>query len=275
MNTVIGSGARLMRGMVVVVRAVLLAGLAATASAEVVIYEHDNFQGRSFVASDAAPNLASQGFNDQVSSVEVRGGPWQFCEHAGFGGQCVVLNPGRYASLRAMGMNDRVSSLRPAGGGNGAAGPAAIELYEHDDFAGRVFRANGATPNLQPQGFNDTASSIVIHSGRWEVCSDAEYRGRCVTLDPGRYRRLREQELNDVISSLRPVGGTAGLPSPGTAAPGSPVVERAMFNTWRVTYPDGCIVYYNDARQRSTAEPGCSTGQLAHADDLMARGAGR
>jgi uncharacterized protein YcfJ len=39
-------------------------------------------------------------------------GRWEACEHAQFGGQCIVLRPGRYRSLNAMGMNDRVSSVR-------------------------------------------------------------------------------------------------------------------------------------------------------------------
>jgi uncharacterized protein YcfJ len=37
---------------------------------------------------------------------------WEICEHARFGGQCVVLRPGRYASLQHLGLNDRVSSVR-------------------------------------------------------------------------------------------------------------------------------------------------------------------
>ena len=37
---------------------------------------------------------------------------WEVCENAGFGGRCVVLRPGRYPSLAAMGLNDRVSSVR-------------------------------------------------------------------------------------------------------------------------------------------------------------------
>ena len=34
------------------------------------------------------------------------------CEDAGFHGRCVVLRPGRYPSLAAMGLNDRISSVR-------------------------------------------------------------------------------------------------------------------------------------------------------------------
>jgi hypothetical protein len=54
-----------------------------------------------------------QGFNDRASSVIVRGGWWEACEDARFGGQCVTLRPGSYANLAAMGLNDRISSVRP------------------------------------------------------------------------------------------------------------------------------------------------------------------
>jgi hypothetical protein len=95
--------------------ALALGSAAAQVSAQVRIYEHDNFGGRSFTANGPVGDFARHRFNDRASSVIVRGGSWQLCDNARFGGRCVVLRPGRYPSLSAMGMNDRVSSLRPAG----------------------------------------------------------------------------------------------------------------------------------------------------------------
>ena len=40
------------------------------------------------------------------------GDRWEACENTRFGGRCVVLRPGRYPSLVAMGMNGRISSVR-------------------------------------------------------------------------------------------------------------------------------------------------------------------
>lgn len=241
------------------------------AAAELVLYEHDNYEGRSFLSTDRTPNLEPLGFNDLASSVDVRSGQWQLCEDAEYRGQCIVLNPGKYPSLRTLGMNDRVSSVRQLGATASAGGPAAIELYEHDDFAGRVFRSNAANPNLQNEGFNDTTSSLVIRSGRWELCSDADYRGRCVTLEPGSYRRLRERDMNDMISSLRPLDGVPVTSAPGPAGPGAPVVEQGMFNTWRVVFPDGCSVHYDATRRRTVSEPVCTPGQIGQADEAIAR----
>lgn len=92
-----------------------LAASAATASAQVTFFEHDGFRGRSFTSDRSIVDFSHFGFNDLASSVIVRSGRWELCDNARFGGRCVVLRPGRYGSLSAMGMNDRVSSVRRAG----------------------------------------------------------------------------------------------------------------------------------------------------------------
>ena len=82
------------------------------ASAQIIFYENDGFQGRSFTAQRQVDDFSRAGFNDRASSVVVQSNRWEVCEDAGFGGRCVVLRQGRYDSLAAMGLNDRVSSVR-------------------------------------------------------------------------------------------------------------------------------------------------------------------
>lgn len=94
----------------------IAAAAAFQASAQVRLFEHDGYSGRSVNVSQPVRDLTQLGFNDRASSVVVRGGRWTLCDHSRFGGRCVNLRPGRYPSLSAMGLNDRVSSLRPAGG---------------------------------------------------------------------------------------------------------------------------------------------------------------
>ncbi|MEO6363994.1 MAG: beta/gamma crystallin-related protein [Caldimonas sp.] len=89
---------------------------AASALAQVRLFEHDGFAGRSLTINDSVRDLSRSGFNDRASSAEVRGGRWTLCDSARFSGSCVTLRPGRYTSLSAMGLNDRVSSVRRAGG---------------------------------------------------------------------------------------------------------------------------------------------------------------
>lgn len=263
--------------------AVLAATLCTQAAAELVLYENDDFDGRSFRAYVAEPNLNRMAFNDLASSIVVRSGSWELCSDADFRGQCITLSPGSYPSLRSMGLNDRVSSVRPAssgggnwGGGWGGGGGGPVELYEHADYGGRSI-ATGGSANLVRQSFNDKVSSIVIRSGRWEFCVDADYRGRCITLGPGSYGNLGDMGLNDEISSLRPTGGPPswgnGRPPQGgwggddDSAPQVVMAGRAG----RVVFNNGCVVYYNAGGQRFQNLPACHGRQIPRADDAMAR----
>lgn len=84
----------------------------APAGAQVVFYEGENFQGRSFTAQTQIDDFTRYGFNDMAASAVVLGDRWEACENVRFGGRCVVMRPGRYPSLQAMGMSNRVSSVR-------------------------------------------------------------------------------------------------------------------------------------------------------------------
>jgi len=91
----------------------ILAGtFAAQAAAQITFYEREGFEGRSFSAQEPVGNFERFGFNDRASSVVVMRDAWEVCENAGFEGRCMILRPGRYPSLAAMGLNDRISSVR-------------------------------------------------------------------------------------------------------------------------------------------------------------------
>lgn len=86
--------------------------VATQAAAQVTFFSREDFRGESFTTDRNIGNMEHQGFNDFASSAVVRGGEWEVCEHARFEGRCVMLRPGDYPSLRAMGLGNRVSSLR-------------------------------------------------------------------------------------------------------------------------------------------------------------------
>ena len=92
--------------------AVATVAVSAQAAAEVIFYEREGFQGQSFTTQKQVVNLSRFGFNDRASSAVVLDERWEVCEDVKFGGRCAVLRPGRYRSLTAMGLNDRVSSVR-------------------------------------------------------------------------------------------------------------------------------------------------------------------
>lgn len=97
------------------VLAALGLAIVSQATAQVTFYNHEGFQGRSFTTESQISNFERHGFNDRASSVEVFGGRWEVCDQDQYRGRCAVLRPGRYPSLSAMGLNDRVSSVRIVG----------------------------------------------------------------------------------------------------------------------------------------------------------------
>ena len=90
--------------------------VATQAAAQVTFYSRDDFRGQSFTTDRTVSNFDGSGFNDRASSAVVNGGTWQACEDAGFNGRCVILQPGEYRSLDAMGLGGEISSIRPVEG---------------------------------------------------------------------------------------------------------------------------------------------------------------
>jgi uncharacterized protein YcfJ len=205
-------------------------------AAQVTLYEHDGFQGRSFTATEQVNNLARAGFNDRASSVSVRGdrsARWEVCEDRRFRGRCVILRRGDYPSLSAMGLNDRVSSVRAVSpqaryGDDRYAPPpvqtSQIVFYEYEGFQGRAFTAEAPVDDFRRSGFNDRASSAVVRGERWEVCEDIRYGGGCAVLRPGQYPSLAAMGLDDRVSSVRAVTPSARIDDRRYAPP--PVVDR-------------------------------------------------
>lgn len=121
--------------------------LAAQAVAQITFYQGEGFRGRAFATSRPVENFDRIGFNDLASSVVVERGRWEACEHAYFEGRCVVLRPGSYASLAGMGMNNRISSVRPivrdAVYENQAPAPLPAPTYAYRQLPNeRVYLAN-------------------------------------------------------------------------------------------------------------------------------------
>ncbi len=93
-----------------------------------------------------------------------------------------------------------------------------VTFYENEDFGGRSFTTERQIGNLERLGFNDRASSAIVTGGRWEVCEDERFNGRCIVLRPGRYESLAELGLNNRASSVRAViRNAANNPPPGYA----------------------------------------------------------
>ena len=111
------------------------------------------------------------------------------------------------ASARAAEVELRADNPVPLPSPANPASPegAQVIFYEREEFGGRSFTADTLVGDFARAGFNDRASSAVVLGGRWEVCSDAEFRGRCVILRPGRYPSLAAMGVDNMISSVRTI----------------------------------------------------------------------
>jgi hypothetical protein len=207
--------------------AVLFAGIAQAATTEFIVFKQNNFRGPSQTIKGQVENLPGGGFGREVSSLIVRGGYWEVCNRDHFKGDCYVLGPGESPSLSPA-LHDRVVAIRFLGTDSKharrvakeerrdareerreerrearreARQQGAIDLYGRPDFRGRAVRVEDNMPTLRE--FDGRASSVVVHDGKWQLCSEPGFEGRCEVFEPGRYPRLAA--LNDRVSSLRQV----------------------------------------------------------------------
>lgn len=206
-----------------------LVGQAASAG-ELQLFSREDFRGQRVVIADgAANNFRDFDFNDRASSLVVRSGTWELCEHVNFQGHCAVFERGEYPDLRRF--NNNFSSAREIDRRRGHGwgrdnrddrderwreerreerreyreeprGPA-VELFNDNGFRGRVIQVNNDLDTLRNVHFNDNANSMVVNYGTWEACEHADFGGQCRTFAPGRYPDLRD--FSDRISSIRRV----------------------------------------------------------------------
>lgn len=162
-----------------------------------VLYEHDNFRGRTLNLNRSISDLHGRYWGDQASSVCVpRGwrvvlyedpdyrGAWETIEgprnvslHGGFGGldswgdrvsSAEVFPPGRWRSGAGRSFDSRPLS-------ECSSHPA---LFWDAEYRGQRLRVDASQPDLHRLGWGDEASSICVPSG-WRVIlyEDTNYRG--------------------------------------------------------------------------------------------------
>jgi hypothetical protein len=101
---------------------------------------------------------------------------------------------------------DRGYEDRGYRGGRRGGRADTVTLSARRNWGGRPLRIDGPMANLDHTGLNDRVRSIRLArgSGPWLICTDANYRGRCITIDRsvGDTRRIG---MGEAISSLRPL----------------------------------------------------------------------
>lgn len=86
----------------------------------------------------------------------------------------------------------------------GAAQAAELTIFKQPNFTGDALTLRDDTGNLAARNFQDQASSIVVRSGRWELCTQPNFQGDCTTLGRGEYASL-DPRLNHRVESVREV----------------------------------------------------------------------
>ncbi len=190
--------------------------VAAPALAQITFYEREGFGGRTFTTEQPIDDFQNvPGLNDRARSVIVRGERWEVCDNARFSGRCVVLRPGQYPTLTALGLSERISSARDVDNPAMPVAATQITFFEREGFGGLSFSTEQPIDDFQNvPGLDDRARSIVVTGGRWEVCDGARFNGHCVVLPPGRYPSLGTMGLSERISSARYLGRNARSDEP-------------------------------------------------------------
>ena len=100
-----------------------------------------------------------------------------------------------------------------------------ITLFQNRDFRGNATTLQSPMLNMERNGFT-TASSAVVRSGVWQACTNANFQGTCVQLQPGEYRDVNAL-LNDDIASVREISIASAVPAPVIVA-ASPTVPAPV-----------------------------------------------
>ncbi len=93
--------------------------LAMNGNCQLTIYENPGFTGLSAPTSDNQPLLSEAGWKDEISSIQVESGTWDFFNDENFGGDSIRMSSGSYPTLVAE-WNKRIGSfmcVEPGGSG--------------------------------------------------------------------------------------------------------------------------------------------------------------
>jgi hypothetical protein len=164
---------------------------------EVTVFRDAGLRGRSARFINDVRDLKREGWNDQISSVDV-------VRSRGYGGWFPGGN-GRGRDNRGADRDDRGtwnSNGRPVWGRNQQLPRAGACFYEDADFRGEYFCVpRGATYTALPRGFNDRISSVRVINAEVRLYQHDDFRGRSREVRSN-LRDLRGS-WRDTVSSIR------------------------------------------------------------------------
>jgi len=152
------------------------------------VYSDPNYQGWNSVLLGNQPNLEDDGRAHRIRSVHVISGSWLLCDQAASAGDCIWVGHD-LPSLAAVGFDKPVLSARPERvvlaryRWAGRTPPRhSLILFAESDYAGAWIAVANSEPAVGDDIRRLRARSIVVQGGVWQICSDADFSGRCLTL---------------------------------------------------------------------------------------------
>ncbi|XP_032902164.1 beta-crystallin B1-like isoform X1 [Amblyraja radiata] len=175
-------------------------------SNRIIIYEHENFQGRCVDINGECRNICDRGF-DRVGSIRVECGPWVGYEQQNFCGEMFMLEKGEYPRWDSWSNSyrtDCMMSFRPV---KMDGQDHKICLHECANFDGRKMEiCDEDIPSLWAYGFQDRVASIKVNGGTWVGYEYPGYRGYQYVLECGPYKHWNEWGAKQpLIQSIRRV----------------------------------------------------------------------
>src|SRR5687767_1760525 len=142
-------------------------------NAEVTVFRDSNLSGRSARLITDARDLKSEGWNDQISSLDVRVGR-DYSDYGGYGERARPRARGRNPNEGAWGGN-----RTPAWGRNEQLPREGACFYEDANYRGEYFCVpRGATYTALPRGFNDRISSVRVFGADVRIFQNPNFGGR-------------------------------------------------------------------------------------------------
>ena len=170
-------------------------------NAEVTVFRDSNLSGRSARLITDARDLKAEGWNDQISSLDVRIGR----DYSGYGGSGGYGGYDDRARGRARGRTEERgwgNNRMPSWSRNAQLPREGACFYEDANYSGEYFCVpRGATYTSLPRGFNDRISSVRVFGADVRIFQNPNFRGR--TQEIRRDVANLRGNWRDSVSSIR------------------------------------------------------------------------
>tara|TARA_B100000678_G_scaffold291599_1_gene309569 strand:+ start:588 stop:1352 length:765 start_codon:yes stop_codon:yes gene_type:complete len=178
------------------------------ASGDLILYEHDNYRGRALPIDQSVAGLDRLGFNDRVSSIEVRRGRWEVCVDGNFRGSCRIIDAS-IPNTSYIRLNDNISSVRRVdgyAGGNGYGRDRDYDRHRGWD-RGRGYGHNRHDNDRWDRGHRrDQGGYYGSGQGALVLYEHSNYNGWSVPVSSDIYD-LDQLRINNEVSSMRVTSG--------------------------------------------------------------------